>query len=153
VSPGKWPDQHRTHQPKRRLEPEDESENRSLEPTGAGESPPEAGKARNAPPEQQQTAARAPPETPTAPSENATPSDEATARAKKEKAGYGAAETAAGAATGAGRKKALPTAEPDGEASSQASSAVGLPKRKRTRCPVFGCTRKHARTTAQRSGT
>ncbi len=40
----------RVHQAKRRLEPEDESENRSLEPTVAGESSSEAGEARSVPP-------------------------------------------------------------------------------------------------------
>jgi hypothetical protein len=77
----------RGHQTKRRLEPEDESENRSPEPTGAGESSSEADEARNAPPDQRRTAARVPPETPTALSENTTPSNEATAKAKKKKTG------------------------------------------------------------------
>ncbi len=41
-------------------------------------------------------------------------------------------------------EEAPPTAEPVGGVSSQASSAAGLPRRKKMRCPVFGCTRKHA---------
>jgi len=76
----------RIHQPKRRLEPKDESENRSLEPTEAGESPPEAGEAQSAPPERRQTAAQVPPAGPTAPPESATISDGAMARTKKKKA-------------------------------------------------------------------
>ena len=134
----------RVHQTKRRLEPEDESENRSPEPTGAGESPSEAGEARNAPPEQRQAAARAPPEMPEALSENVTPSNEAKAKAKKKRMRGRAAVAAVVAAMGVGRKETLTTAEADDEISSQASSAARLPRRKGTRCPVFGCTRKHA---------
>ncbi len=83
-------------------------------------------------------------ETPTAPLENTTLSNGATAKAKKEETRNRAAEVTASAATGAGQKEALPTAKESGGGNNKASSEVGLPRRKRTRCHVFGCTRKHA---------
>ncbi len=121
----------RSHQPMRRLEPEDEGENRSPESAGAGEPLPGTDKARSAPPERRETAARA-------------PSEMATAKAMKEGTRAGAAEAIADAATGAGRKKAPPITEEGSGANSEMSSEAGMPRRKRTRCPVFRCTGKHA---------
>jgi hypothetical protein len=71
----------RVHQAKRKLEPEDESESRSSEPIGAGESPPEVNGVQSASPEQQQAAARAQPEVPAAQPGSVTQSAEATAKA------------------------------------------------------------------------
>ncbi len=84
-----------------------------------------------------------PPETPTAPLENATLSNGATAKAKKEEMRTRAAEATATAATGARQREAPPTAKKSGGANSEVPSEA-LPRRKRMRCPVFGCTRKHA---------
>ncbi len=84
-TPGAAAEFTRIHQPKRRLEPENESENRSPESPGAGESPPEADEARSTPPERRQKAAQVPPRTPTPPPEKEIPSEGATAKAKKKK--------------------------------------------------------------------
>ncbi len=83
-------------------------------------------------------------ETPTAPMGKTTPSGGATAEAKKEETRARAAEVIAGAATGAGRKGGAANRQEGDGANSQISSEAGLPRKKRTRCPVFGCTRKHA---------
>jgi hypothetical protein len=66
LTPGAASEFARIHQPKRRLETKDESENRSPEPTGAGESPLAACKTQSAPPERRQVAAQVPPTEPTA---------------------------------------------------------------------------------------
>jgi hypothetical protein len=59
----------RIRQPKRRMEPEDESENRSPEPTEAGESPTAGSEAQSTPPERRQVAAQVSPAAPMAPPE------------------------------------------------------------------------------------
>jgi hypothetical protein len=47
-------------------------------------------------------------------------------------------------ATGARPKETSPTAKAGGKAGGEVPSALEPPRRKRTQCPVFGCTRKHA---------
>jgi hypothetical protein len=73
----------RSHQTKRKMEPEDESENRFSEPVGAGESPPKVSGVQSAPPEQRQAATRAPLEVPEVQWGGVSQSIEATAKAKK----------------------------------------------------------------------
>ncbi len=126
-------------QPKRRLEPEDESENLAPEPkpTGAGESPPAAGKAQSAPPERQQAAAhsaQASIAAPTTPPESTAASGGATAKTKKKKAKTKATEVSTGTATEAWSKEAPPIAK----TGDKMPLAADPPRRKRTHCPVFG---------------
>ncbi len=130
----------RIHHPKRRLEPENESENRSPEPTGAGESPQAAGEAQSAPPERRLATAQASPAAPTTPPESAAAPSGATAKTKKKKAKTKAAEASTGTATGAEPKETSPIAE----AGTEAPPAAEPPRRKRMHFfPVFGCTWKH----------
>jgi hypothetical protein len=45
---------------------------------------------------------------------------------------------------GAGRKETLLTTKAGGEAGGEVPPVAELPRRKRTHCPLFGCTRMHA---------
>jgi hypothetical protein len=74
-----------------------------------------------------------PPETTVAPSGT-------TARPKRKRAKAKAAENPTGTVAGAKPKEAPPAAKGDGKV----SSAAKLPRRKKTPCLEFGCTRKHA---------
>ncbi len=94
------------------------------------------------PPEQQQAVAHAPSEVSEAQSEGVSQSAEVATKAQKKKKRNKAARRAAKMATEA--EGAPPTAGPGGGAGGQMSLATGLPRRGKVRCPVFGCTRKHA---------
>ncbi len=132
----------RSHQTKRKTEPEDEGESRPPVPVEAGESPPEVSGVQSAPPEQRQATTRAPSEVSEARSGSASQSTEMMTKAKKKRGRNKAARRATRAAMEA--KEALPAAGPDGGTGGQVSSAVWLPRKKKMQCPVFGCTRKHA---------
>jgi hypothetical protein len=105
----------RMHQPKRRLEPEDKNENRSPEPTEAGESPPAGSEAQSTPPELRQVAAQVSPAAPMSPLESTAAPSGVTVKAKKKKARTKAAEMSASTATGAGPREAPLTAKAGSE--------------------------------------
>jgi hypothetical protein len=127
------------HQVERRMEFEDKGENRSSDPVIAGGSPPAVSRMRPARPEPQEAAAQAPLEVSDAQSEGASqPAEAAVATLGRKKKNRAAKRAAREAGNGP------PAAGPGGGAGGQASPVAEPLGRKKLRCPVFGCTRKHA---------
>jgi hypothetical protein len=129
------------HQAERRVESEDEGESRTWDPTRSEGSPPAVRRARPASPGPLGVAAQSSSEASVAQPTCANPPTELTAVAQGRKKKNRAAKRAARAAWEAGNGS--PTTGHGGGAGGQTPPVAGPPRGKK-RCPVFGCTRKHA---------